>query len=104
MSQLPWTSDGDGVRLVVRVTPRAKRSAFAGLVDSGDGRVALAVKLAAPPVDGAANEALVVFLAEALQLSRSSVRLVSGEKSRLKTVQLSGISPDALAALLEEPV
>jgi uncharacterized protein len=97
LSQLPWTSDGDGVRVAVRVTPRAKRSAFAGLVDTGDGRVALAVKLAAPPVDGAANEALVAFLAEHFGLSRSSVSILSGEKARLKIVRFAGLSAEALS-------
>jgi len=97
---LPFSADGDGVRLVLRVTPRANRSAFAGLTDIGEGRTALGVRLRAPPVDGAANLALVEFLAAALGVSKSALRLVSGEKSRLKTVAIAGLSPEDLAARL----
>lgn len=97
LSQLPWTADGDGIRLAVRVTPRAKRSSLGGLVETGDGRVALQVKLAAPPVDGAANEALIRFLADHFALPRSAVSLLSGDKSRLKLVRLAGLSAEALA-------
>ena len=74
-------------RLNVRVTPRARKSAVTGLVEGAEGRAAIAVKLAAPPVDGAANQALIAFLADELGVGRSSVRIVSGEKSRLKTVR-----------------
>ena len=100
LNQLPWAADGDGVRLAVRVTPRSKRSSFGGLVDIGDGRVALAVRLAAPPVDGAANDALIRFLAEHFGLPRSAVVLISGDKSRLKMIRLAGLSPEALAERL----
>ena len=48
----PFTSDGDGIRLSVRVTPRARKSAITGLVEVSDGRAALAVKLAAPRSTG----------------------------------------------------
>ena len=74
-------------RLVVHVQPRAKRSAAAGR--HGD---ALRVRLAAPPVDGAANEELVRFLAEALDLPRRAVRLVAGRTSRRKVVELDGLT------------
>lgn len=101
-SNLSIVENGDGVRLAVRVTPRARRSALGGLVDTGDGRVALAVKLAAPPVDGAANEALVAFLARTFNLPRSAVRIVSGDRSRLKTVRIAGISASAIAARIAD--
>jgi uncharacterized protein (TIGR00251 family) len=96
----PFTSDGDGIRLSVRVTPRARKSAVTGLVEVSDGRVALAVKLAAPPVDGAANDALIAFLAAGLGVGRSSVQIVSGEKSRLKMVRIAGLSAAAVHAWL----
>jgi uncharacterized protein YggU (UPF0235/DUF167 family) len=73
-----------GVRLAVRVTPRAKRDAIAGLVDCRDGRVALAIRLAATPVEGSANEALTAFLAALLDVPKSSILIQAGEKSRLK--------------------
>ena len=74
-------------RLRVHVQPRAKRSEVAGR--HGD---AVKVRLAAPPVDGAANEALVRFLAEALDLPRRAVRIVSGLSARQKVVEVDGLS------------
>jgi uncharacterized protein (TIGR00251 family) len=86
----PFSADADGVRLTVRVTPRAKRSAVAGLVDIGEGRTALAVRLKAPPVEGAANRALVAFLAAELGVALSDVRIVAGDRSRVKIVAVAG--------------
>ena len=60
---------------------------------------ALKVRLAAPPVDGAANEALSLLLAEALGVSRRDVRIVSGASSRNKLVQVDGIDPGAIERL-----
>ena len=77
----------DGVRLRVRVQPRASRSEIAGV--HGD---ELRIRLQAPPVDGAANEALVRFLADALGAPRSAVEIVSGLASRSKTVVIRGVA------------
>jgi uncharacterized protein (TIGR00251 family) len=66
----------DEAVLHVRVTPRARRNAL-GPTEDG----VLAVRLAAPPVEGAANKALVAFLAEALGVSKSVLRVESGERS-----------------------
>ncbi|MGZ8312297.1 MAG: DUF167 domain-containing protein [Allosphingosinicella sp.] len=99
-SDLPYVPDGAGSRLTVRVTPRAGRSGFAGNIDIGEGRRALAVRLAAPPVEGAANLALVELLAARLGVPRSSVRIVSGDKSRIKVVALPTLAPAALAEKL----
>ena len=62
---------------------------------------ALKVRVAAPPVEGAANAALVAFVAEALRLRRSDVAIVSGERGRVKLLELSG-DPAALLARLAE--
>ena len=67
---------------------------------TGEGRVALGVKLAAPPVDGAANAALVLFLSQRLGVPRSAVQILSGEKSRLKIVRVAGCTAEAAAARL----
>jgi hypothetical protein len=75
-------------RLRVHVQPRAKRSAIAGR--HGD---AVKVRLAAPPVDGAANAELVRVLAEALGLPRGAVRIVAGLAGRDKVVELDGLAP-----------
>lgn len=60
---------------------------------------ALKVRLAAPPVDGAANEALVALLADELDVARRSIRIVSGGASRSKMVQVDGIESDLIERL-----
>jgi len=61
-----------------------------GIQPQADGRVALAIRVASPPVDGAANEALIAWLAKALGVSRSAISLKSGATGRLKIVQIAG--------------
>ncbi|HEX5818492.1 MAG TPA: DUF167 domain-containing protein [Gemmatimonadales bacterium] len=96
---MTWaTAAGDGTRLALRVQPRASRNEVAG--PHGD---ALKVRLAAPPVDGAANEALVRFLADALELPRAAVTLVGGLSSRSKAVQVAGLAPTEVARRLGVP-
>jgi uncharacterized protein (TIGR00251 family) len=77
-----------GVRLTVRVQPRSRASAVDG-VHGG----ALKVRVAAPPVDGAANAALVGFLAEALGVRPRAVRIVSGDAARTKVIDIDGVEP-----------
>ena len=84
-----------GTRLRLRVQPRASRDEVAGM--AGD---ALRVRLTAPPVDGAANEALVRLLAHRLGVSRGSVALVSGHTGRNKVVEVSGLPPEEVARRL----
>ena len=93
---MPVSAEQGGTRLRIRVTPRAGKNALAGIVDV-DGRPALAVRLAAPPVDGAANKALLAFLASALEVPKSRLRIVSGETGRLKIVAIAGLSAEAAA-------
>jgi uncharacterized protein (TIGR00251 family) len=83
------------VILDVRVIPRAKKTELAGTRDG-----AVLVRLAAPPVEGAANAALVEFLAERLQLPRRAVRIVGGEKSRLKRIEIDGLTDEQILAAL----
>ena len=79
--------DGNGVVLTLHVQPGAKRSDIAGL--HGE---ALKIRLAAPPVDGKANEALIAFIAERLGIPKSRVELVAGPASRAKRVRVSGLT------------
>ncbi|WP_328819963.1 DUF167 domain-containing protein [Permianibacter fluminis] len=72
------------MKLAIHVQPRASRNAIVGW--HGD---ALKVALTAPPVEGAANAALIAFLAEAFGLKRSQVSLVRGDSSRHKLVELA---------------
>ncbi len=82
----------------VRVIPRAGRSGFSGLRDG-----ALVVRLAAAPVDGAANDELIALLARALHVPKRDITIVSGERSRSKRVRVAGMTAAlALAALAAE--
>lgn len=94
-----WREDGDAVILSLHIQPGAKRTEVAGL--HGD---ALKIRLAAPPVDGKANEALIAFLAKALGVVKADVELVSGHSSRAKRVRIAGINAAAAAAALFPPV
>jgi uncharacterized protein (TIGR00251 family) len=85
---------GDRIRLQVHVQPRASRSEVVGMHGT-----ALKVRLQAPPVDGAANTALVALLAERLGLSGRAVRIVAGERARSKTVEIDGTTEAAVRAL-----
>jgi uncharacterized protein YggU (UPF0235/DUF167 family) len=83
--------------LAVRLTPRGGRDAVDGWALDADGRAYLKVRVASPPVDGAANAALLAFLAKTLKLPRSAVRLAAGETARVKRLELDGVGPDDLA-------
>jgi uncharacterized protein (TIGR00251 family) len=98
--QKPFTSDPDGLVLAVRLTPRASRTGLDGVRTEPDGRPVLCLRVAAPPVEGAANAALTAFIAKSLGLRRAEVTLVSGETSRTKRLHLSG-DPQALAARVD---
>ena len=88
------TSRDTGVRFNVHVQPRASRNEIAGERDG-----ALRVRLTAPPVDNAANEALVALLAEALRTARRDIRIVGGATSRRKVVEIDGVTADQVKAL-----
>lgn len=89
-----------GILLHVRVTPKGGRDAVVGPWVASDGRVWLALKVSAPPENGAANEAVRRLLAKAAGLARSAVTLLSGDTAREKKLKLDG-DPVALLAWLE---
>ncbi len=80
------------ITLTLHIQPGAKKTEFAGL--HGD---ALKIRLAAPPVDGKANEALVKFVAGVLRLPKSAVNLKSGQTSRRKVLEVVGATAEAVA-------
>lgn len=86
----------DGITFNVKVIPRAKRDEIVGA--EGD---ALKIRLNAPPVEGRANEALIKFLAELLNVPRARIEIVRGETSRHKLVRVRGVSIEKLQALLK---
>jgi uncharacterized protein len=85
----------DRTRIKLHVQPRASRSEVTGM--HGD---SVRIRLAAPPVDNAANEALVAFVAAVLGLPKRQVRLVAGATSRMKQVEVEGITTARAMELL----
>ena len=90
---IPIRETAAGTSFSVKVHPRARKNAITGVV--GD---ALKIALTAPPAEGRANEALVEFLAELLQVPRASVTIAAGQSSRNKVIRVHGLS----AAQVEE--
>jgi uncharacterized protein (TIGR00251 family) len=96
MNSLPIKSVPGGVTFAVRVTPRARKNEIVGA--QGE---ALKVKLAAPPVEGAANAALCEFMADQLGVRKSTVTIIAGRTSRQKVVRVEGVTADEVRARLE---
>ena len=85
----------EGAVLAVLAVPRARTTEFAGL--EGD---KIRIRVAAPPVDGAANDTLVRFLSRVLSIPRSRLTIVGGESGRRKRILVVGMSPENLAQRL----
>jgi uncharacterized protein (TIGR00251 family) len=96
-NDLRLSAQTDGtVRIEVRATPRARASSIVGVREG-----ALAVRLAAPPAGGAANDELVVLLAEVLGIARSNIAVVRGQGSPTKLVEARGLQPDDIRSKLK---
>ncbi|MGR6835647.1 DUF167 domain-containing protein [Syntrophomonas erecta] len=87
----------EGTRIEVRVQPRSSRTQVAGEIDG-----ALKIKLTAPPVEGEANQALVDFLARLFKLPKRDILIVKGETSRTKLVEIRGVDPDTVQAIINK--
>jgi uncharacterized protein (TIGR00251 family) len=97
MSDMEWIREtAKGVLLPVRAVPRASKNEIQGI--HGD---ALKIRLQAPPVDGKANEALIRFLGETLDIPRSQISVASGETGRNKAVLITGISKTEIMKKLQ---
>ena len=83
-------------QLALRVSPNARKSEFAGWTADEKGRPVLLVKLAAPPVDGKANEELVRFLSKELEVPKGSITLLRGAGGRQKMVEIPAEAADRL--------
>lgn len=91
MSGLRIQEDDDSVTFEVRVAPRASRNAIMGVHEG-----ALKVALTAPPVEGAANDALRKLIAKALGVPKSNIEIVRGERARNKVLRVRGVTLEAL--------
>src|SRR5437764_13774468 len=85
------------VTFLVRVQPRASKDEIAGEMGG-----ALKVRLQAPAVENRANEALIEFLAQLLKTPKSAVRILSGDRSRTKRIEIRGVTQQQIQALLAE--
>ena len=98
MTAAVWLRQGaQQTTLTLHIQPGAKKTEVAGV--HGD---ALKIRLAAPPVDGKANAALIAFVADRLGLAKSAVSLKSGQTSRRKVLEVVGAPADAVERLLPE--
>lgn len=85
-----------GAAISVKVVPRAKKNEVAGVMEDGSVRI----RLTAPPVEGAANQALVEFLSQLLQIHKNQIEIVAGASSERKLISLVGISPQSVDTIL----
>ena len=87
-----------GLEIPIHVQPRARRCEISGIYNR-----ALKVKVVAPPVDDAANRAIIDFFASLLDIPKSSISITAGAKSRDKTLQIRGVSLERLLTRLDLP-
>ena len=85
-----------GAAISAKVIPRAKKNEVAGLMEDGSVRI----RITAPPVEGAANQALIEFLSQLMNIHKNQIEIVAGLSSERKLVSLVGISPQAVEKIL----
>ena len=96
---LPYSAAHHGLRLAVRLTPKAASDRIVGVIEDGRGGCALKVAVTAPPVDGKANAALIRLLARHFGLKPRDLAVISGATDRSKVVEMLG-DPAMLSPLL----
>lgn len=89
--------------LAVRLTPRGGHDQVEGWVQDADGRPLLKVRVAAPPLEGEANAALIRLLAKVLGVSRSAITIAAGDTARIKRLAIAGLTGAELASRLPRP-
>jgi uncharacterized protein YggU (UPF0235/DUF167 family) len=95
----PWAAGAHGVTLSVRLTPKGGRDAIDGIAVLADGHAVLKVRVAAPPSEGAANQALGRLIAKALGIPARDVALAAGATARIKRLEISGDTATLIASL-----
>lgn len=86
---------GKALAITLHIQPKARKTEIIGI--HGD---ALKVKVAAPPIDGAANEEIIAFFARFLGVPKSRIEMTQGERSRHKTIEIDGVTAGELTSLL----
>jgi uncharacterized protein (TIGR00251 family) len=95
MLRIETTAESRAVIFFARVQPGARKDEIAGELDG-----ALKIRLRAPAVEDRANEALIEYLAQTLNTSKAAVRILSGERSRTKRIEVRGVTTDQVQQLL----
>ncbi len=95
-----WQAVAHGIRLRLKVQPKARRNAVAGAMPDADGGRVMKLAVTAPPEDGKANQAVIALLAEALGVAKAAISVVAGATDRRKLVEIRG-DPAALGAALD---
>src|SRR5512141_278728 len=93
MAARPWSAIAGGIVLAVRLTPKGGRDAIDGVEVLGDGRAVLQGRVAAPPSEGEANEALCRLIAKAMHVPPRGITMVAGATARIKRLAITGDSP-----------
>ena len=99
---MPWKITPGGLLVTLRLTPKGGRDRLEGVVLDSDERPALKARVSAPPVDGAANKALVKLLAKSLGVPKSAVTFHSGETARIKRILVAGDGAELAEKLREK--
>jgi len=92
-------AEADGVRLAVRLTPKASRNAVQGVAAGADGAPVLKVAVTAVPEGGKANAALIKLLAKEWKLPKGSIEIITGTTDRRKTLRIHGDAADLAARI-----
>ncbi len=93
---------GSRTKLVLRVSPNARHTACAGWVADASGQQVLRLRVAAPPIDGAANTEIIRFLADVLRLPRSAIGIDKGASGRNKLAVIDGFDKDVIINRINE--
>lgn len=95
MLEITENFDTGAVIFSVRVQPRSSKNEIAGEMAG-----ILKIRLQAPAIEGRANESLIEFLAELLKTSKAAVRILSGERSRIKRLEIRGVTKQQVERLI----
>lgn len=85
INQIKIKKTEDGIKFCVKVIPNSSKCEIAGIIEN-----CLKIKLISPPVEGKANKECIIFLSKILNISKTSIKIISGETSKTKTIFIKG--------------